>query len=258
MEGGAERLPLVAMMDFLSDVSVEISVLAGVARVKSFMLTPEHELPEEVLLAEGILAWHLLEYNKEMLDKLVSAKVIVRVGIGIDSVDLKYAGLKGVYVANVPDYGVEEVADSSMNHILNLLRRTVCASLQANDSRWNTLRASGATRLRGQTLGIVGFGKIGKALAVRAKAFGLRVIFQDPAIEDGVEKSLGVERVDTLKELVEVSDILSLNCWLDSNNRHLINRESLSWIKPSGIFFVNTARGGLVDEGALLEAIKGK
>eukprot|EP01127_Copromyxa_protea_P001148 TRINITY_DN1110_c0_g1_i3.p1 TRINITY_DN1110_c0_g1~~TRINITY_DN1110_c0_g1_i3.p1 ORF type:complete len:139 (-),score=4.34 TRINITY_DN1110_c0_g1_i3:740-1156(-) len=133
MEGGAERLPLVAMMDFLSDVSVEISVLAGVARVKSFMLTPEHELPEEVLLAEGILAWHLLEYNKEMLDKLVSAKVIVRVGIGIDSVDLKYAGLKGVYVANVPDYGVEEVADSSMNHILNLLRRTVCASLQAND-----------------------------------------------------------------------------------------------------------------------------
>jgi lactate dehydrogenase-like 2-hydroxyacid dehydrogenase len=102
----------------------------------------------------------------------------------------------------------------------------------------------------------------------RAKTFGLRVVFQDPNIEDGVEKSLGVSRVDTLKELIEESDILSLNCWLDSTNSHLINkyrvgfflticRESLSWIKPSGIYFVNTARGGLVDESALLEALKG-
>lgn len=86
------------------------------------------------------------------------------------------------------------------------------------------MKATGATRLRGQTLGIVGFGKIGKALAVRAKAFGLNVIMQDPNVEDGVEKALGVLRVETLKELIQASDILSINCWLDSTNHHLINK----------------------------------
>jgi len=111
-----------------------------------------------------------------------------------------------------------------------------------------------------KNLGLVGFGKIGKigkATAIRAKAHGLNVIFFDPNLEDGYDKSLGVSRADSLKELIEISDIISLHCWLDSTNRNMINRETLSWIKPGkSVYFVNTARGGLVDEDALLEAIK--
>jgi len=180
----------------------------------------------------------------------------VRVGIGIDTVDLKYAGENGIYVANIPDYGVEEVADSAMNHILNQMRRTTTASLNLNQGVWQTEKAYGATRLRGRILGIIGLGKIGKALAVRAKSFGLHVQFYDPFLEDGLDKALGVERVESLKYLISHADIISLNCWLDEQNKHLINAESLSWIKPGGCYFVNVARGGLVDEVALLQAIK--
>jgi len=86
---------------------------------------------------------------------------------------------------------------------------------------------------------------------------GLNVVFYDPFIEDGYDKALGVTRVDTLKELIESSDVISLHCWLDQANKNIINRETLSWIKPGKqVYFVNTARGGLVEESALLEAIK--
>lgn len=83
------------------------------------------------------------------------------------------------------------------------------------------------------------------------------MIFYDPHLPDGVDKSFGVCRVDSLKELMSTSDVISLHCFLDENSKHLINEESLSWVKPSGAYFVNVSRGGLVDEGALIDAIKG-
>jgi len=86
----------------------------------------------------------------------------------------------------------------------------------------------------------------------------LDVVFYDPYLEDGVDKSLGVRRVDSLKELIQQSDVLSLHCWLDENSKNIINKESLSWIKSGGCYFINTARGGLVDEDALIEALKDK
>jgi len=174
----------------------------------------------------------------------------------VDNVNLEAAGKMGIYVANVPDYGVEEVADSTLSHILNLMRVTFHASYAMNDNICCPEKAGEATRLRGRVLGLVGFGKIGKAVAVRAKPFGLDVVFYDPLLEDGIEKSLGVRRVDSLHALISQSDILSLHCPLDDITKDLINKESLSWIKPEGCYFVNTARGGLADEPALIEAIK--
>jgi len=174
----------------------------------------------------------------------------------VDNVDLKAAGRLGIYVANVPDYGVEEVADSSLNHILNLMRQTFYVSYRINDNKYSIEKAREATRLRGRVLGLVGFGKIGKAVALRAKPFGLDVVFYDPFLEDGIEKSLGVRRAFSLKELMSQVDILSLHCWLDEHNWEIINKESLSWIKPEGCYFINTARGGLVNEEDLIEAIK--
>jgi len=130
------------------------------------------------------------------------------------------------------------------------------AAYRLNDNKCVTERATEGTRLRGRILGLVGFGKIGKAVAIRAKPFGLDVVFYDPYLEDGIDKSLGVRRVDSLKELIQQSDVISLHCWLDDNNKNMINTESLSWIKREGCYFVNTARGGLVDEEALLLAVK--
>jgi len=249
---------LVVMLDFLNEAGIEKVVLKDVAEVVTYNMQYHNEpLPETAKDAVGVLAWHLLTYDRPMLESLAKTKVLVRVGIGIDTVDLKAAGELGIYVANVPDYGVEEVADSAMNHILNLMRRTFQVSYQMNNGELAIEKAQKATRLRGKNLGLVGFGKIGKATAIRAKAHGLNVIFFDPLLEDGHDKALGTTRVDSLKELIESSDVLSLHCWLDSKNANMINRETLSWIKGGKPFyFVNTARGGLVDESALLEAIK--
>eukprot|EP01122_Echinamoeba_exundans_P011773 TRINITY_DN479_c0_g1_i2.p1 TRINITY_DN479_c0_g1~~TRINITY_DN479_c0_g1_i2.p1 ORF type:complete len:270 (+),score=37.88 TRINITY_DN479_c0_g1_i2:478-1287(+) len=185
-------------------------------------------------------------------------KVISRIGMGYDNVDLQYCGEKGIYVNNVPDYGVDEVADSAMSHILNLLRKTHDLAVAVDQSKeWNTRLASQlhARRLRGKVLGIIGFGKIGKATALRAKGFGLDVVFYDPLLEDGIDKALGVRRASSVRELMSESDIISLHCWLDDQTKHIINEESLSWVKPSGAWLVNTARGAVVHENALVAAL---
>jgi C-terminal binding protein len=112
------------------------------------------------------------------------------------------------------------------------------------------------SRLRGKKLGIIGFGKIGKAVGLRAKAFGLDVHFYDPYLEDGVDKSLGVKRFDTLQDLLQQSDVISVNCDLNKENYHMLNKQTLRWIPANkGVFLVNTARGGLIEEAGLLEAL---
>jgi len=115
--------------------------------------------------------------------------------------------------------------------------------------------AQGCARIRGDTLGIVGLGRIGSAVALRAKAFGFNVIFYDPYLPDGIEKSLGVTRVYTLQDLLFQSDCVSLHCTLNEHNHHLINEYTLKQMRP-GAFLVNTARGGLVDESALASALR--
>jgi len=259
-------LPLAIVMDFLEDTSIEREVLKNVARVVSLNLKTRDQagpsggggvpVTEILSQASAVFAWHIFHWDDTLLSQLKNTKILVRVGIGVDNVDLPAAGARGIYVAHVPDYGVEEVADSAMNHILNLMRCTFYASYHLNNNKCATERARDGTRLRGRILGLVGFGKIGKAVSIRAKTFGLDVVFYDPNVEDGLDKSLGVRRVDSLKELIQQSDVLSLHSWLDDKNKDMINRESLSWIKPEGCYFVNTARGGLVDEDSLLEALR--
>jgi len=252
-------LPRVVMLDFLNETKVEQEILAGVAHVEPWSLNSNADLPrvaEAVGEVDALLGWHMLHYDRATLELFKKCKVLVRVGIGIDAIDLKSAGELGIYVANVPDYGVEEVADSAMSHILNIMRNTAVTYMQYTENKWRTDKLKGATRLRGQVIGIVGLGKIGKAVALRSKAFGLDVVFYDPYLDDGIDKALGVRRVDTLEDLIRQSDILSLHCWLDEKNKHLINAKALSYIKPGGIYFVNVARGGLVDEVALIEALK--
>jgi C-terminal binding protein len=139
------------------------------------------------------------------------------------------------------------------------LRKTHDLAAHVNVTKdWNTRLASQlhARRLRGKVLGLIGFGKIGKATALRAKGFGLDVLFYDPLVEDGIDKALGVKRAPTLRELISDSDIISIHCWLDDSTKHIINEESLSWVKASGAWLVNTARGAVVDENALVAALR--
>lgn len=253
--------PLIALLDG-RDCSVEMPILKDVATVAFCDAQSTSEIHEKVLNeAVGALMWHSITLTKEDLEKFKSLRVIVRIGSGYDNVDVKAAGEFGIAVCNVPGYGVEEVADSTICLILNLYRRTYWLANMVREGKKVSgpegLReaASGSARIRGDTLGIVGLGRVGSAVALRAKVFGFNVIFYDPYLPDGVEKSLGITRVYTLQDLLFQSDCVSLHCNLNEHNHHLINDYTIKQMRP-GAFLVNTARGGLVDEHALASALK--
>jgi len=253
--------PLVALLDG-RDCAIEMPILKDVATVAFCDAQSTSEIHEKVLNeAVGALMWHTINLTKDDLEKFKALKIIVRIGSGIDNVDSKSAGELGIAVCNVPGYGVEEVADTSMCLILNLYRRTYWLAQMVHDGKKFTgpeqvrEAAQGCARIRGDTLGIVGLGRIGSAVALRAKAFGFNVTFYDPYLPDGIEKSLGLTRVYTLQELLYQSDCVSLNCTLNEHNHHLINEFTIKQMRP-GAFLVNTARGSLIDEQALAVALK--
>ncbi|XP_064631603.1 C-terminal-binding protein-like isoform X3 [Lineus longissimus] len=253
--------PLVALLDG-RDCSVEMPILKDVATVAFCDAQSTGEIHEKVLNeATAALTWHTITLNKEDLEKFKNLRVIVRMGSGYDNVDVKAAGELGIAVCNVPGFGVEEVADTTICLVLNLYRRTYWLANMMREGKKVSgpehLReaAAGSARIRGDTLGIVGLGRVGTAVALRAKVFGFNVIFYDPYLPDGIEKSLGITRVYTLQDLLFQSDCVSLHCNLNEHNHHLINDYTIKQMRP-GAFLVNTARGGLVDEIALASALK--
>ncbi|GAU91775.1 hypothetical protein RvY_03968-1 [Ramazzottius varieornatus] len=253
--------PLIALLDG-RDCSVEMPILKDVATVAFCDAQSTTEIHEKVLNeAVGALMWHTITLTREDLEKFKALRIIVRIGSGVDNIDIKAAGELGVAVCNVPGFGVEEVADTTLSLILNLYRRShwlaneVANSKKINGPEQVRDAAKGCARIRGDTLGIVGLGRIGSAVALRAKVFGFNVIFHDPYIPDGIEKSLGLTRVYSLQELLFQSDCVSLHCTLNEQNHHMINDFTIKQMRP-GAFLVNTARGGLIDEGALAAALK--
>lgn len=254
--------PLVALLDG-RDCSIEMPLLKDVATVAFCDASATSEIHEKVLdEAIGALMWHTITLTREDLEKFKSLKTIVRIGSGIDNVDIKAAADLGIAVCNVPGYGAEEVADTTLCLILNLYRRTYwLANMVLQEGRRfhssEQVRdaAYGCCRVRGDTLGIIGLGRIGTAVALRARMFGFTVIFYDPYIPDGVEKGLGITRVYTLNDILMQADCITLHCSLNEHNQFLIGHQTLKQIRP-GAFLVNTARGGLIDEVALADAIK--
>ncbi|XP_055695380.1 C-terminal-binding protein [Lutzomyia longipalpis] len=259
--GPMQPRPLVALLDG-RDCSIEMPILKDVATVAFCDAQSTTEIHEKVLNeAVGALMWHTIILTKEDLEKFKALRIIVRIGSGVDNIDVKAAGELGIAVCNVPGYGVEEVADTTLCLILNLYRRTYWLANMVREGKKFTgpeqvrEAATGCARIRGDTLGIVGLGRIGSAVALRAKGFGFNVIFYDPYLPDGIEKSLGLTRVYTLQDLLFQSDCVSLHCTLNEHNHHLINEFTIKQMRP-GAFLVNTARGGLVDDEALASALK--
>lgn len=189
---------------------------------------------------------------------LQKCRIFVTPKVGFDNIDLKKWGDKGIPVCNVPDYGTQDVADHAMAILLSLMKGTsrydnrVRRDLQA----WrNQLDNPVALRLSQAKLGIVGCGRIGTAMTLRAKAFGMQVCIYDPYIPNGAELALGVGRVDSLEELLAESDIVSLHVPLNEETRTMINAETLKSCKQ-GQVFINCARGEVVDTNAVYDCLK--
>ncbi|XP_056410646.1 C-terminal-binding protein 1 isoform X4 [Hyla sarda] len=261
MNGPMHPRPLVALLDG-RDCTVEMPILKDVATVAFCDAQSTQEIHEKVLNeAVGALMYHTITLTREDLEKFKALRIIVRIGSGFDNIDVKSAGDLGIAVCNVPAASVEETADSTMCHILNLYRRTTWLHQALREgTRVQSVEqirevASGAARIRGETLGIIGLGRVGQAVALRAKTFGFNVIFYDPYLSDGIERALGLQRVSTLQDLLFHSDCVTLHCSLNEHNHHLINDFTIKQMRQ-GAFLVNTARGGLVDEKALAQALK--
>ena len=260
---GSENLKSLVVLLGTADGVTETKELADIATVKA--------LPDEInptrlsdnLCSQmvALVAAVQCEIGQEFLNRCPKLRIIVRFGMGVDNIDLEYAGRIGIIVCNVPNYGVEEVADTALSLILALFRQTIVFNNNVSSGlEYRTFKdiitaGPASRRIHGKTLGLVGLGKTGLAVAQRAKAFGFNVTFYDPFLPSGWDSTAGLERIESLTDLVKMSDCLSLHCMLTEENKHMINESLLKLFKPDA-FLVNVSRGPLVDEAALAKALR--
>jgi C-terminal binding protein len=250
--------PLVVVTDFIREpLDHERRILGDLAEIVAADAMNEDDLVGKVENADCLMLYHFISITRKTIERLKKCKLIVRCGVGFDNVDRAFARERGINVANVPDYGTEDVADSAIGMLLTLVRgiHYMNSRTQAGQGEWIYTQVQPTHRLRGQTIGLIGCGRIGTATALRAKALGLRVIYYDPYVPDGRDKALGIIRVETLGELFAQSDIVSLHCPRTPETSHIINRAAIEQMKPSA-YLVNTARGGCVDIDAVLWGIE--
>ena len=186
-------------------------------------------------------------------------RAIVRMGVGYDKIDRPAAAARNILVCNVPDYGTTEVADHAMALVLALRRGVVLyhERLRANPpAPWGVVKNDLIRRLGVQTFGILGLGRIGTAVALRARAFGFRVVFYDPYLPNGADLALGIGRAATLEDLLRQTDTLSVHAPLTPETRLMLGRDQLSLLRP-GAVVVNAARGPIIDLDALLALLRG-
>jgi D-3-phosphoglycerate dehydrogenase len=244
----------VVVTDYLAEASIERAVLGTLADLVLLQETRESQVVARTPDADALIAFHDIELTEASLSRFPQCKVVVRCGVGFDRVDIEAAGRHGIVVCNVPDYGTEEVADHALLMLLAIARRLVPCHNAIVAGGWEGRLAFGTPRLRGRTLGIIGCGRIGSAMAQRGKAMGLRILFYDPYQPAGYEKALGVERTYQLEQLLRQSHFVSLHCPATSETRNILNRETLAQL-PQGAYIVNTARGPCIDIDALLAAL---
>jgi phosphoglycerate dehydrogenase-like enzyme len=237
------------------EATIERPLLADVADLKTMWLDFNAPFPNEVLDADALILWHGPLVDATVIARMKHCRAIIRNGVGFDSVDTKAAAAAGIPVCNVPDYGTEEVADHAIALTLALYRQLFPLDAEAKQLGWKINVAPKMRRLRTQTFGILGLGRIGTATALRAKAFGFRVVFHDPYIPVGTHKAIGIERLGSLEELSRISDTVSVHCPLNQETRGLIGAKEIALMK-AGAFLVNTARGDIVQKAPVFAALR--
>lgn len=191
--------------------------------------------------------------TRKVMEACPKLKYVVRYGVGVDTVDVPAATELGVQVGNVPDYGMNEVADHAIAMSLAMLRKIVPMNEQTKTKKWDYTTAIPVDRFSDLTCGVVGLGRIGRNFAQKMHALGFRVIGFDPYFRETNETAVYVTPV-TFDELVKESDIISLHCPADGN-KDLFNEKTFRDMKDSALI-VNVARGGIINEDDLLEALK--
>jgi len=191
--------------------------------------------------------------SRKVIGQLKNCKIISRYAIGVDVIDVMAAHEKGIVVANVPDYCIEEVSDTAIAHIFNCVRKVTQSNDLVHKSQWIFTNIKPVHRFSSLTVGIMAFGNIARRVAEKLRSFGVSIIAYDPYFNN--QANYPWIQFVSLEELLSRSDIISIHVPLNDESHHLLNRERFSIMKK-GVIIVNTSRGGLIDEVALAEAIE--
>lgn len=248
------KTTIVYAHDDFPDLAIERKVLTDY----DVEFIPSHgvDSPESraVIRRADVLLIALQKVTAEVMDAMPDCRMISRLGVGIDNIDIPAATARGIWVANVPDYGVDEVATHAIALVLAQLRGLPTLITDTRAGVWKASAVHPIQRLTDLTLGVVGFGRIGRAAGSKGAGLGMRVIAYDPFLSDEQIRAASAQPV-SLDVLLGESDFITLHLPLDPTTRHIINSRTLSLMKPTA-YLVNTARGGLIDEAALLEAVR--
>lgn len=246
---------VIAYMDFGDDFAVERKVLATLDP-EIICTNGDLSSPETLGLlkeADAVLVT-LQRVTPAVISAMPRCKAIGRAGTGLDTIDLETAAAHGIQVVYVPDYGIDEVSTHAIALLLAQARNIVGLVNATRAGQWPAGGGRIIYRLKGKTLGVIGFGRIGQAAAEKGKGLGLNVIVYDPVLNEAAVKQMGVRAVD-LDTVARESDFITLHTPLLDSTHHIINADFLAKMKPTA-YLVNTARGPLVDEKALLAAVQ--
>jgi len=250
----------VLMTAFMPGMPLEEEIItnAGAELEKNLIFT-EDEIIENARDADGIIAGTTVQpFTRRVIENLTKCRIIANLGIGYDKLDLEAATDHGICATNVPDYCLGELSDTTMLLILALARKLMITTAAVKEGKWFTNLQDRQMlmpmyRIQGQTLGLIGLGRIARTLVPKARSLGLKVIAYDPYIPPEVAKGLGVEPVD-LERLLKESDFVSIHAHLTKENERMIGLDQLKMMKPTA-YLVNTARGQMVDQQALYTAL---
>jgi len=213
----------------------------------------DEEFLKEAADADGVSIVYF-NMDETAMTKLARCRIIAAQCIGVNNIDLPAATRRGIFVSNVPDYCIEEVAVHTLGLVLDCARRITQLDRSVQAGVWDFESAGKIHRTKGKTYGLVSFGSIPRRVAELLKPFGMTLIAYDPFVSDEVFKTAGVERAESLEDLLSCCDYISVHTPLSPQTKHMIGKAQLSRIKP-GAVLVCTGRGGVIDEADLKEAL---
>lgn len=223
------------------------------AEVLDFQCQTEDEVIAAAAGCDALIC-QFAPITRRIIQTLDRCKVIVRYAIGVDNIDCKAAAEQGIYVCNVPDYGVDEVSNQAIALLLDCVKKLTYLAGQVKQGNCGYTVVKPLYRMEGKTLGLVGFGRIPRLVAKKMGGFGLNILAFDPMMDQETARALNVTPVE-LDRLLRESDYISVHCPLTESTHHLFDRAAFSAMKPSAVF-VNTARGAVVKEADLVWALE--
>lgn len=237
------------------DWSIERDLLdAAGASLTTSTCASEEEAAEALRDADAGLV-HTAPITQVILDAAPLCRALILGGVGHEHVDLELAAERGIAVANVPDYCVEEVSDHALGLLLALARGLISLNASSRRGEWDHSGGGRLTRIRGCRLGLYGFGRIARRLADKAGGIGLEVMAFDPYVDHSEMEHASVMPAESLAQLLSSSDFVSLHTHQTPETENVINADSIRMMKP-GARLVNVSRGALIEEGALYEALR--